>query len=90
MHTFVSSQPVNGGEGAVAELTLLGLGTECYLLLGYSNPNVLHPLCSVIPPSHLLKATHDTWLSALFVLTQEVLSLVLEEVFWGLEEKGAF
>lgn len=90
MHAFVSSQPVDGGECAVADLTRLGLGTERYLLLCHSNPNVLHPLCCLLPPSHLLEATHDAWLSALFVLTKEVLSLVLEEVLWGLEEKGAF
>lgn len=90
VYTLVSGQPVNGGERAVAELALLGLGTERHLLLCYSDPNVFRPLCRLVPPSHLLQATHNAWLAALFVLTQEVLSLVLEEVLWGLEEKGAF
>lgn len=90
VHTFVSGQPVDRGEGAAAEFTLLGLGPDCCFLLRYSNPNVLRLLRNLFPPSHLLEATHDSWLSALFVLTQEVLSLVLEEVFWCLEEKGAF
>lgn len=90
VHTFVSGQSVYGSEGSVAKLTLLGLGTEHCFLLCHSNMNGLHPVCSVIPPLRLLKATHDPRLSTLFVLTQEVLSLVLEEVFRGLEEKGAF
>lgn len=87
---LVRRQTVDGGEGPVAEFTLLGLGTECYLLLCHSNTKVLHPLRSFVPSSQLLKATHDARLSALFVLSQEVHPLVLEEVFGGLEEKGAF
>lgn len=90
VHARVSGQPVHGGEGAMAQVALVGLGTERYLLLGYFEADGLRPVRSFVPPSRLFKATHDARrLSALLVLTQEVLPLVLQVVFRGLEYQGA-
>lgn len=89
MHARVSGQAVDGGERAMAEVALMGLGAERYLLLCYFDPDGVHPVRTFVPPSRLFKATHDARLAALLVLTQEVLPLMLEVVFRGLEYQGA-
>lgn len=85
VHARVSGQAVDGGEGAMAEVALVRLGAEGDLLLCYFDADALHPVGSFVPPSRLFKAAHDARLSAFFVLTQEVLALMLEVVLRGLE-----